>query len=227
MGTARKAFTLIELLVVIAIIALLAALLFPVFAKAKEAGKKTQCISNLRQVGSSIALYMADYDGIFPNALDASDKFSAGIWDQFPDFRSRIPQMPLLQDAVQPYVKSREIFHCPSDSGTNVLDSHPDQDFISNPTLFKTYGSSYFLRTEIAFKFFSDTTFRVPAEVNVLFDAGGSWHGDGRKLSKSDFANPEDAFQLLRGYRYNTLFGDFHVKNLSYNNLMDYWSKPL
>ena len=53
----RRAFTLIELLVVIAIIAILAALLFPVFSRAKEAAKKTQCMSNLKQIGAAITLY--------------------------------------------------------------------------------------------------------------------------------------------------------------------------
>jgi len=74
----RRAFTLIELLVVIAIIAILAAILFPVFAQAKEAAKKTQAISNSKQAGTAMAMYMADYDdshpmantgGIFPQVI--------------------------------------------------------------------------------------------------------------------------------------------------------------
>lgn len=61
----RKAFTLIELLVVIAIIAILAAILFPVFAQAKEAAKKTQCLSNTKQMGTGLQMYMGDYDDVF------------------------------------------------------------------------------------------------------------------------------------------------------------------
>ena len=62
----RKAFTLIELLVVIAIIAILAAILFPVFAQAKEAAKKTAALSNVKQTGTSFAIYLSDSDDTFP-----------------------------------------------------------------------------------------------------------------------------------------------------------------
>ncbi len=62
----RRAFTLIELLVVIAIIAILAAILFPVFAQAREAARKTSCINNLRQIGTAFMMYAQDYDESFP-----------------------------------------------------------------------------------------------------------------------------------------------------------------
>jgi prepilin-type N-terminal cleavage/methylation domain-containing protein/prepilin-type processing-associated H-X9-DG protein len=64
------AFTLIELLVVIAIIALLAAILFPVFAKARDQARKTACLSNLKQIGVAVSLYTSDYDGGYPNTGD-------------------------------------------------------------------------------------------------------------------------------------------------------------
>src|SRR6185437_13395421 len=62
----KRAFTLIELLVVIAIIAILAAILFPVFAQAREAARKTSCASNLRQLGLGMSMYQQDYDEKFP-----------------------------------------------------------------------------------------------------------------------------------------------------------------
>ncbi len=65
----KRAFTLIELLVVIAIIAILAAILFPVFAQAKEAAKKTQAISNVKQLGTAFAIYLSDYEDIYPLAM--------------------------------------------------------------------------------------------------------------------------------------------------------------
>src|SRR6516162_8998464 len=63
----KRAFTLIELLVVIAIIAILAAILFPVFAQARAKARQTTCLSNLRQVGSGLAMYVQDYDEHLPN----------------------------------------------------------------------------------------------------------------------------------------------------------------
>src|SRR5690349_15199121 len=74
----RRAFTLIELLVVIAIIAILAAILFPVFAQAKEAAKKTAYISNMKQGGTSIQIYLSDSDDQFPQAFVARPE--TGVW---------------------------------------------------------------------------------------------------------------------------------------------------
>jgi general secretion pathway protein G len=220
-----RAFTLVELLTVIAIIAILAALLFPVFARAKAAAKKTQCISNLRQIGDSITLYMSDSDGIFPHALDASDKYDPQIWEQFPDYEAQIPNMPFLKDVLQPYLHSVQVFHCPSDSGTTILDSHFPDTFLSSPSMYQTFGSSYFFRTEIAFRAFGDSSFQLPAETNVLFDGAGHWHGDGPALSRND--DQETVLDLLHGYRYNCLFGDMHVKSLTYDQLQNAWATKL
>lgn len=74
----RRGFTLIELLVVIAIIAILAAILFPVFAQAKEAAKKTQSISHLKQVGTATLIYCGDYDDVFPLGLTFNS--ASGRW---------------------------------------------------------------------------------------------------------------------------------------------------
>src|SRR3569833_607568 len=99
------AFTLIELLVVIAIIAIIAAILFPVFAKAREKARQTSCISNLKQIGLSLMQYSEDNEEVMPplSTGDPSNTFS---------FRA----------LVQPYVKSLEIFKCPSNPAKDMND---------------------------------------------------------------------------------------------------------
>lgn len=96
----RRAFTLIELLVVIAIIAILAAILFPVFARARENARRSSCQSNLKQIGLGIAQYTQDYDEKYPPAF---------IYNSNGGFDAAWPVL------VQPYVKSTQVFICPSD----------------------------------------------------------------------------------------------------------------
>jgi len=90
-----KGFTLIELLVVIAIIAILAAILFPVFARARENARRSMCISNLRQLGQALHMYAQDYDEWFPLEPNNGN-----------------PKKGLVV-ALTPYTKSRDIFYCP------------------------------------------------------------------------------------------------------------------
>ncbi|HEY3330958.1 MAG TPA: DUF1559 domain-containing protein [Capsulimonadaceae bacterium] len=94
-------FTLIELLVVIAIITIMAAILFPVFATAREKARQTTCSSNMKQIGLGLMQYTADYDEYFPVG-------SAGVCN------GTAPNMDWI-DEVLPYVKSRDLFVCPND----------------------------------------------------------------------------------------------------------------
>jgi prepilin-type N-terminal cleavage/methylation domain-containing protein/prepilin-type processing-associated H-X9-DG protein len=92
-------FTLVELLVVIAIIAILAAVLFPVFARAKESARQTKCLSNLSQLAKAIYAYANDYDGVLPWMYE---------WHI---------AHPYTEEALAPYVKEKGVFRCPDDLG--------------------------------------------------------------------------------------------------------------
>jgi len=112
MKRALKGFTLIELLVVIAIISILAAILFPVFARARESARRTSCLSNLKQIGLGALMYTQDYDEKFMlisvNGLSSSDDKNPFGW----------------ADALAPYLKSVQIFQCPSEpTGGSISNS--------------------------------------------------------------------------------------------------------
>ncbi len=98
----KRGFTLIELLVVIAIIAILAAILFPVFARAREKARQTSCLSNIKQITLGVMMYMQDYDEMVPRFLVGSSGTSDHIRAWWGDAR------------VGAYVNNREIFKCPS-----------------------------------------------------------------------------------------------------------------
>ncbi len=103
----KSAFTLIELLVVIAIIAILAAILFPVFARARENARRSSCSSNLKQIGLGLIQYTQDYDEkLVRSYYGTSDNGSDPATNSYK-----------WMDAIQPYMKSTQIFTCPSDSG--------------------------------------------------------------------------------------------------------------
>ncbi len=106
-----KGFTLIELLVVIAIIAILAAILFPVFARARENAKRAACWSNLKQLAQACIMYSQDYDEILPIGTDTVQ------WGNY-----RNPKLGLVA-AIYPYVKSRPMFYCPTADGTAGVNS--------------------------------------------------------------------------------------------------------
>ena len=128
--TKRAGFTLIELLVVIAIIAILASILFPVFAQARKNAQRTSCLSNMKQIGLAVIQYTADYDErLMPNNTSGGDAFWA--------------------DSLQPYTKSTQVYACPSDSVAdmckpngryqmsyglnNIYNSDPTHQMFQNP----------------------------------------------------------------------------------------------
>ena len=101
----RRGFTLIELLVVIAIIAILAAILFPVFAKAREKARQTSCLSNVKQITLGFIMYKSDYDGLGMQR----------------DTGTLTPLRLGWTDLVDPYVKNTQLFTCPSEKTPHQL----------------------------------------------------------------------------------------------------------
>lgn len=123
MKHARRAFTLIELLVVIAIIAILAAILFPVFAQARERARSASCVSNLKQITLALRMYVQDYDEKWVTLTPPRNNPNGTVCDS----AARIPDGTDLirmigggtSYLVQPYIKNKQIFVCPSDDGAD------------------------------------------------------------------------------------------------------------
>ncbi len=105
----KSAFTLIELLVVIAIIAILAAILFPVFARARENARRSSCQSNLKQIGLGLLQYTQDYDEKLAKAYYSASVTQSNTTNQYK-----------WMDVIQPYIKSSQLFTCPSDTEETV-----------------------------------------------------------------------------------------------------------
>lgn len=149
----RRAFTLIELLVVIAIIAILAAILFPVFAQAKESGRAATCLSNFRQIGAACHLYLADHNdtwfpasraeamqGFAPQQLWLGyDNNNYGLWGGFYGRVYERQRNPVRPGAIDPYIKNQAVKRCPN--------SKPDWQMAIALNFFSPgYNSPYYNR---------------------------------------------------------------------------------
>ena len=148
-------FTLIELLTVISLIAILSAILFPVFAQVREKARQTSCASNLRQQGMSISLYAQDYDDHYPIGADSADRYIY-LWTPQDEELARVRHlqetMPLLRDILNPYVKSHDIWHCPSDTGGRAPYGDSLGKYINttfSPSAFQRFGTSYAYRVRL------------------------------------------------------------------------------
>ena len=105
----RRAFTLIELLIVIAIIAILAAILFPIFARAKEAAKRAGCISNLRQIGYAMEMYLSDNDERMPDRRDLKISLGFRPWTSWPPSDPRAGWAAIVYES---YVNDQDVWSC-------------------------------------------------------------------------------------------------------------------
>jgi len=183
-------FTLVELLVVITIISTLAAILFPVFAGAREKARTAVCTSNLRQIGMAMSMYMQDSDGFYPWAKDPFDEYST-MWDKHPEQKAKVATMGRVQDVLSPYIKAPALWRCPSDTGFQygygfVFGSMVEVKLDAAPTMFEKYHTSYEYRTEIPLrgKTEADLTgvdpdggVHGPSEISIVDDGCANWHG--------------------------------------------------
>ncbi|MCC2671640.1 MAG: prepilin-type N-terminal cleavage/methylation domain [Armatimonadetes bacterium] len=169
----RWGFTLIELLVVIAIIAILAAILFPVFARAREAARQASCTSNVKQLITALAMYTQDYDEttIVDRFQNASGGYS-WMW------------------ALDSYIKNQGLWKCPSDGNTaDVWDGTP-----TDPTV--SYGYNYLFLNSVSLAAIEKTS-----ETIEVLDSGG-YNSTGQPQMQGCVVNPRQAVlpPTLTGY---------------------------
>jgi len=230
----RKAFTLIELLVVIAIIAILASILFPVFARARENARRTSCLSNLKQIGLGMMMYTQDYDERYPLPMWQSPS-TIGSTSQASSAHTFIEQSPRnpatpagiftfspgdgrknfysWMDFIFPYVKSTQLFICPSFvvhySGWQRTDT-PSYGYNRNISNHKPYSPWKAPQSMAAI----DT----PAQTPLVYEAPSLYHtvdSTDATLCSSTYLNPSDPhyevfWPHLAGS--NIAFADGHAK---------------
>jgi len=164
----RSGFTLIELLVVIAIIAILAAILFPVFARAREKARQTSCLSNLKQIGLADMMYAQDYDECMAS------------YQSHPAAASEYR----FYDMLNPYMNNEQIWACPSHEAARGYGPNISDTGRSNPVT--SPGSLYCFR-KIA-------SFQSPAETAIYADTTGSyWRYNGGDIQNMRFRHNDGA----------------------------------
>jgi prepilin-type N-terminal cleavage/methylation domain-containing protein/prepilin-type processing-associated H-X9-DG protein len=122
----RKGFTLIELLVVIAIIAILAAILFPVFAKAREKARQSSCLSNVKQISLGVLQYCQDYDEAYPNVYNGTTQ----------------PNCYGIIQLLDPYTKNTQVHNCPSADQVSSLTMLGSRSYAYNLNLFPSIAAA-------------------------------------------------------------------------------------
>jgi prepilin-type N-terminal cleavage/methylation domain-containing protein/prepilin-type processing-associated H-X9-DG protein len=213
--SSSRAFTLIELLVVIAIIAILAAILFPVFAQAKASAQKTSCLSNIRQIDLASIMYADDSDDTGPAAThNAVGANVAGGWMYYIRFPAADNLLPAAYEpnmgTIYPYVKNESIFVCPTDLRKVCGDSYSINDCMTTRSVKIALGRSLS---------------GVDHPSNMLFfteEADDNGSNDVNDFSAADIAGTDDAYYTFAVNPLSTRhtmqssvgFVDGHVKSV-------------
>lgn len=210
-------FTLIELLVVIAIIAILAAILFPVFAKARDRALATTCINNEKQIGIALIAYSSDYDNVYPaERFPANGTNPERIW----------------KDALSPFIKSTEVYQCPSNRFSWAKGSatpKPGDETGRWPRSYAYNGAIFYANGNNALKGIALGKFKSPAGTILLTESRyphadlppqasqkADWaldSGAGSKFFTSPPPN-QGGFQVHTSGMTNFIFADTHVEAL-------------
>lgn len=214
-ATKSHGFTLIELLVVIAIIAILAAILFPVFARARENARRASCQSNLKQIGLGLMQYTQDYDEKLPPS-----SYSSG--SALPNRATEFPGTWLWWHMIYPYVKSEQVFNCPSTGGDwngpyggyipTKYSYGYNVNLTSNPApTYASIGASLAAIPQVAITPFAvDTTYYLTSAAK---DCAGTTSAVNPNCTTGVLAN-NDPPNPLHLETFNMLFVDGHVKSL-------------
>lgn len=215
----RRAFTLIELLVVIAIIGILAAVLFPAFAKARQKARDVSCLSNMKQIGLAVQQYVQENDGAFPIFYAYNSVPSAGTSGH-----------KGVELELQPYLKNFGVFKCPNDVGGPASES----DCMSEPTkqesYWACYGSSYrftssdysvvagessqnndtslFTTTSLV----KDSMFDKPSQTRIMRDEMLPWFGPDEDAGGAKYFYGPAYFRMWHPTGGTFLFADGHAK---------------
>lgn len=219
----RRGFTLIELLVVIAIIAILAAILFPVFAQAREKARAITCISNLKQVGLGALMYSQDYDEmILPERMSYTDQEVGSYQGNVRDWARYWPYI------VQPYIKNFKVTACPDYPTPDALfwASNPEGTRLGGTIAINDMMSNWD-NSNVTQAAISPVTSKVLfADSAFIYDskiAGGPWGASGISAYKKFLTNPDDyslyskmsAGAMFRSEKWNNWVSTVQTTDLS------------